>query len=241
MEEVKDRIEHLLREKERNASRAEYFRQYQVKRQALKWSKCKRCGFTARKLSDVGCLECYARTFGRREWARIEEDMIEMYAGKDDPAHLQLRIYQESGTARTRKAIRQKVKEMGIRTLNHQDGYTPTQLAEITGLSRNTFVKLIQRGTVENIARGRRRLIPKEVGDELIARYTKPETPSYSVQDVMVLLGYTETGVRKAVTRGLPSWVEGGSRRVCKATVDRAAEHLKDTGKLRVRWGLLAP
>ena len=222
--------------------RNEYHRLYHnARRKRIDWPKCSQCGFTARWYPDIGCLECYANKQPRRKWSRLEIDMVELYAGKDGPAHLQLRIYQETGQARTRDAIRCRTKYMGIKIRNHQEGYTIKQLMEITGRPYSTIMCLINEGVIQNIGRGRRVLISNEDGEKVIMRYTTShDRPSYSIAEVMTLLGYTKGSVHAAVRNGLPSWKIGHTRHICKVTVDRAIDYLKKTGKLRLHWRLLA-
>jgi hypothetical protein len=126
---------------------------------------------------------------------------------------------------------------MGISTLDHQDAYTIPQLMEITGKSRNTFVRLIREGKIKSIGKGSRLLISIDDGDRLIEHYRVKDKPSYTVAEVMRLIGCTEDAVRQAYRlRGLPCWQEGGTKRICKATVDRAVMHLRETGAVRVPW-----
>lgn len=165
--------------------------------------------------------------------------MIEIYAGKDDPAHLQLRIYNETRVARSRESIRQQIKVMGIKVTNHQDAYTIAQLVAITGRPYMTIKSLIDEGVIKNIGRGRRILISMEDGQRVIDRYTVSDRPSYSMPEAAAMLGYTRSTLFKALNKGLPSWKEGHRRRVCKRAVDHAVQYLRDTGNVRIHWRLL--
>lgn len=221
--------------------RREYFKVYNARRRELAWPKCKRCKVIARRLPKIGCLECHAKKQPRRPWGRLESDMIELYAGKDDMPHLQLRIYHETGQARTRGSIDSQSGTMGIKVRTHQDGFTIKQLSDLTGLHKSTITYRIKKLGIENIGRGRIVLISQSDGERVMERYQPVERPSYSVGEVMAILGCQQSTIYKAFGSGLPSWKDGHTRRVCKATVDRAVGYLRDTGKLRVNWRLLAP
>ena len=219
------------------SDRKQYFEQYKARRKKLAWPKCKLCETIARRLPKLGCLECHARTMPRRrKWERLEADMVELYAGKDDIPHLQLRIWQETGSARSRNAIRAQTKLMGIKVAQHQDGYTIAQLSKLTGRPYHTIFNLVQRETIKNIGRGRRVLVSIEDGDNLIEWYRKDKYPSYSIEEVKRILGYDQSTVYDARKNGLPWWKEGHAVRICKVTIDRAVTYLRTTGEIRINW-----
>lgn len=224
-----------------NKDHRDSYNRYQRERyKRIHWPKCKDCGYIARYFWDLGCLNCHATHQPRRDWTPEESDIIEIHAGKDDPANLQFRLFNETGIARSRDSIRAQIKAMGIKVTSHQDGYTIPQLVTITGRPYNTINNLIQDGLIKNIGKGRRILVSPEDGEMVIARYKRTERPSYTYEEAAMVLGYDPGSIRSAVKRGLPSWKEGGhTRRVCKVTIDRAAEYLKTTGKIRVPWSRL--
>lgn len=219
--------------------RASYFKAYQARRKEIEKNRrrCKVCKCIAKRLSEVGCLECYARIQPRREWSDCERDVVERCAGRDDTAILQHAIYKETNSARTRDSIRHQMKSMGIKFFTHQEGYTIPQLVEITGKSYGAIYKLTQNGTIKNIGRGHCTLVSVDDGDKVIAMYRRREQPSYSVDEATELMGYgTYRSLLREIKKGLPSWKEGHTRRVCKVTIDRAVEYLKTTGSIRVPW-----
>ena len=218
------------------APRAEYHRQYDQKRA---WPRCGVCGVISRKLPSVGCLECYARKQPPRKWNDDEAEVVEMYAGKDAMRYLQYDIYRMTGRVRSYSSIRHQVRAMGIRLMDHQDGYTINRLVEITGKDKKTIIRRIEQMRIENIARGRKVLISLEDGQRIIDFYKSSDKPSYSVAEVTRILGFSASEVYRGIAEGIPTWKEGGRRRVCKVTIDRAAAYLRKTGKLRIHWRLL--
>lgn len=221
--------------------RREYFRAYNARRnkEASK-RKCETCGTRAKRVQDIGCLNCYATAQpGWKHWTEPEKIILEIYAGKDDAVYLQLRIYQDTGSARTLYAIGQYYKTMGIKVCVHHDGYTSAQLSAITGHPRTSIKTRAKLEGLSNIGRGTRWLLSVEDGEKLIQYYKNIERPSYTIPEAMKILGYEQSSISNAIRLGLPSWRKGMGKRVCKVTVDRAAEYLKTTGKLRIHWRLL--
>lgn len=215
------------------AQRARYNRLY--------WPKCADCGVIARNYPDsFGCLECYARKQPTRDWSTAEIDYLERYTGTSDVKTLQFFHYAHTGVARSRCAIRNQFKVQGLKITTHQDGYTVGDIAKLIGLSYNGVMSLLRDGHITNIAKGKRILISIEDGDRLIKRYSPPEQPTYTMEQAADIIGCDKSTIRSAVHRGLPSWKQGHTRRVCKVTVDRAVAHLRDTGAVRVPWGSLA-
>lgn len=169
-------------------------------------------------------------------WNEQELEILRLKYGLLKPFRIRGLIKRATGRVRSVNAIKLKANRLGLNANNPETFFTVKEIARFCELTKEKIYHAIERGIIKANSGANVLLISSEQIDALIEHY-KPIPDGYTLtkQDLMRVLGYSETQATRLLLSGAIRGVKHGERwYVDKTHVESIAAKMKATGATRL-------
>jgi excisionase family DNA binding protein len=182
---------------------------------------------------DPATIEAQAKAErNKRRWTPDEDFLLEMHYGAVSTAEMQIRLYAETGIARSIYAIMSRALLAGLVAYHHQPERSLKAAAEELGISDSTVRSLVRHGQLKVHGTGRCRLLSDDEFEKLKAhvegrcKLPPQRPPVWTFQQAMAQLGVKHRNqVNRLIERGLVDVIkEDGRVLLTQASVKRAKQ-----------------